>query len=137
VTKLPDLTVCFFFLNLDLYFKIDELKSMLTAGGAEILSYLDSLDTRQVLGFSLGIVRPTTNGPDPYWECGSGSRSKEPKLINKPEYIYHLKFNFVRPKSLTRIRIQNRISWAPWIRIRIETNADPQHSLLLGKHQGE
>ncbi len=45
----------FKFLNLDLYFKIDELKSMLTSGGAEILRNLDSFDTRQVFSFSMGI----------------------------------------------------------------------------------
>ncbi len=39
------------FLNLDLYFEIDELKRMLTSGGAEILRNLDSFDTRQVLSF--------------------------------------------------------------------------------------
>jgi hypothetical protein len=54
----------FKFLNLDLYFKIDELKSMLIAGGAEILRNLDSFDTRQVLSFSMGIVMYTTSVVD-------------------------------------------------------------------------
>ncbi len=65
--------------------------------------------------------------------------------ITKFKYIFHVKFNFLWFKSLTRIRIRIRLyphcygfldpdpyqhwdkkSWIR-IRIRIEANADPQH----------
>jgi hypothetical protein len=54
----------FQFLNLDLYFKIDELKSMLTSGGAELLRNLDSFDNRQVLSFFYGSSEATTSVVD-------------------------------------------------------------------------
>jgi hypothetical protein len=44
-------------------------------------------------------------------------------------YIFHVKINFFY-LNLNRIRIQIRIEIKSWIRIRVETNADPQHWFL-------
>jgi hypothetical protein len=88
------------FLNLDLYFEIDELKSMLTSGGAEILRNLDSMNTRQVLSFSIGIAYNRCYGSGSGWFVSPGTGSKfgmqfqiriddqgnGPKLLNKPEF---------------------------------------------------
>ncbi len=45
---------------------------MLTSGGAEILRNLDSLNNRQVLIFSLGVVRLTTSVVDQDLDTSDG-----------------------------------------------------------------
>ncbi len=94
--------------------------------------------------------------PDPYWECGSGSRSMEFDQIN---LVLHFKMLLYLRSSFWPITypyftceksticdlklwpgsgsawirvdvapsIRIRIEIKSWIRIRIETNADPQH----------
>jgi hypothetical protein len=47
------------------------------------------------------------------------------------KFIFYVKIKLFLAASLTRIWIQICIGMAPWIRIPIETNADPQLCLEL------
>ncbi len=73
--------------------------------------------------------------PNPYWECGSGSRSMEidqnlqVNLVSWfCKYVYYslTRIGLV-PWIQNRIRIRTEINSWNQIRNRMETNADPQH----------